>query len=200
MSQAPFISVEQIDRKLYEAATNGLFVVLTLIDAPEITDGNAQKAFDCLIIDGDGEKSYDLLVVADNADMVAEIRAFVTGKLEGTTSRIDPYHIIEREDQRKRALRNIPLIRTRAVQHDYIVTADDLKFLFIKDSSAPRIKDGVPYARFTYSVAGGTVAGEVEIVGDHSPLYELPLVVEAHLRIRAARKHLLKEMQESEAA
>lgn len=200
MSQAPFISVEQINRKLYEAATNGLFVSLALIDAPEATDGTIQKAFDCLIIDGDGEKSYDLLLVTENADMVAEIRAFVAAKLEETTSRIDPYLIIEREDRRKQALRNVPLIRTRSVYPDYIITADDLTFMFIRDNSAPHSKGLDPYARFTYKVAGGSITGEVEIVGDHNPLYELAPVVEAHLRIRAVRKHLLKEIQESEAA
>lgn len=200
MSQTPFISVEQINRKLYEAATNGLFVSLTLIDAPEITDGTIQKAFDCLIIDGDGEKSYDLLIVTENADMVAEIREFVSRKLEETTSRIDPYHIIEREDRRKQALRNIPLIRTRLMHPDYVVTADDLTFTFTKDTSASRTQGSEPYLRFTYTETSGEFAGEVEIVGDHNPLYELAPVVEAHLRIRSVRKQLAKEMQERKVA
>lgn len=199
MSHAPFISVEHVNRKVYEAETDGLFVILTLLDAPEnvekAPDDAPSKTFDCLCIDGDGEKSYELLVVGENADMVTEIRTFVNKKLEDVTSRQPAHLIIEREDERKRALRSIPLIRTRYAHPDYVVTADDLIFTFQKDtSSAPKTKNGAPYALFSYREAGGKLAGEVEIVGDHNPIFEFAPVVEAHLIVRAARKQLAKEI------
>lgn len=202
MSNTPSISVERIDRKVYEAETDGLVVILTQLDDWERIKANEvnpiHTAYDCLCIDGDGEKSYNLFVVAKDADMVTEIRAFVTEKLKGITSRVSPYFIVEREQERKRVLRSLPLIRTRqANSNEYIVTADDLVFTFVKDTSAQRTQGGVPYYRFTYSEAAGELSGAIEVVGDHTLLYEFAPIVETHLKIRAARKQLRKEMAEN---
>lgn len=201
MTETLSIDVQRIERKLYEAETAGLIASFLLIDGWESevdpADGVTRVAYDVKSTTGDGEKSYDTLVVAEGADMVAEIRVFMTEKLKETESRTEAYLVVERDEQRKRAIRNLPLIKSVFKDSGFIVTARDLVVTFTKDTTAPRTKDGHPYVLYSYMDATGKFAGEVEVVGDHAPLYEFLPLIEAELRIRAVRQQLVQEKTET---
>ena len=193
MSETSDISVERIDRKLYEAETNGLLVRLNRLDEDEIIDGEFGLTFDVISIPGDGEKSYDVLSLPEHSDVVAGIREFVTAKLEEVDSRLEPYFIMEREIQRRKTTRNPAINKSFEDENTLVITAGETVFTFKRNTSAPVKKDGNSYVLYAYSDATGTVTGEVEIVGDHAPLYEFLPLVEAQWRIQAVRKQLLRE-------